>query len=211
MGIFKENLDTMQTQIMSNEMANKQSVVMNEVSKNLTKEKEQDKVLKLKGLENVSADQLKEIEADKDMLSQESRDAYATDRAIRHQAEKKSADAVKLKKMLGDLDTSSKAFQALLQSDEGIQMINSLRESNPDFTEEDLLKIDTLEKQAPMIYERLLKLEHATSVLKGNKDSQKELYNFAKGERKQALNEWEHVQKMGERMAGNSAGNPDAE
>ncbi len=206
MSIFKENLDSKEATLkqslhLSTEVTQKQNLQMNEMNQSLLQESQQDNILTVTGLEDVHAERFKTEVQEKYVRTQRQRDSRASDREIRKRAEKKTSSAIKLRKMLQELGNTGKSFDEIIKTNYTIFRINSFnKKNNPDMPEEDVKKYQTLKKQAPKVYERLLKLEHVMNILVLKDQKYQQLYQFAQMELNQARNEWEYVQHMANRI-----------
>ncbi len=202
MGLLEQTYKKKEEQLkqnltLSQEITRKQEGRMAEMNNALLQEKQQDNILTVKGLERFRADEIQEEMMARYKTSQRQRDASASDRNIRKRAEKKTAQAMKLKKMLQELGNTGKSFDEVVRANYTIFRLNTFRKSkNPNMSDDDARKIEALKKQAPKAYERLLKLEHVLSLLGQKREKYQELYEFALREKQQAGNEWAYITQM---------------
>ena len=202
MGIFKENLDSKESELQQNlhlptQVNQAQTTKISEMNEKLQQESQQDNVLTVTGLEEIRADQFEKHVTDRYKITQRKRDPHASDREIRRRAEKKSSSAVKLRKMLQELGNTGRSFDEIIKSNYTIFRLNSFNKKKiKGMSDDDIKKMETLKKQAPKVYERKLKLEHVNVLLTGKEDQYRELFQFLQRELIQASNEWEHVENM---------------
>ncbi len=202
MGIFKENLDAKEAQlknslVLPTQINAAQTTKIGELNQQLLQEKQQDNILTVTGLEQIKADQFEEKLTAKYKVAQREKDPHASDREIRRRAEKKTSTALKLRKMLQELGNTGRSFDGIINSNYTIFKLNSFNKKKiKGMSPEDVKKMETLKKQAPKVYERLLKLEHVSVLLAGKGAQYKELFDFAERELAQARNEWAHVEDM---------------
>ena len=202
MTIFKQSLDRKESQIkqsleLPNMLTNKQMAKMGEMNHSLQEEREQHNVLTTTGLEEFHVNEFEEKVTEKYVTKERSRDANASDRTIRERAEKKASKAVKLRKKLQELCELGRSFDEVVNSNFTIYRLKSFnKKKKHGLSDADAKKMETLKKQAPKAYERLLKLEHALTLLEGHQEQYGELYEFAQREKQQAQNEWNYIENM---------------
>ncbi len=204
MGLFKQSFEKQESinmqrvsDRMQNQLTDKQINVMNSITDTLKKEKNDEKVLTVNGLEEFHSDEMQAKYTEKYKAVYRGKDANASDRTIRERAEKKASDAMKMRKKLQELCASSGDFKDVVDSNFTIYRINSFKKkNNPTMSAEDEKKVKALKKQAPKVYTRYLQLTRAFNMLTSNREKYPELYSYAERELDQATREWEYVQQM---------------
>ena len=206
MGVFKENFDSKQahmnqSMVMPGVTQNKQRNGVTAPEQSLMSNKEKESVLSLKGLEKFEADKLKTDEASKYRQVESRKDAATSERESRKRAEVNGASAAELKSLLDEIGVDVAMAKMI---DKEMDSLGLGDGAGADLSEIDAEKFEILKKQAPKVYERLLKFEQLRLNLP--KDNKK-LKNYARQEMMQTQREWDYVRNMAGDVNGSGADN----
>ncbi len=209
MGIFKENFDSKQSQmnqsmVIGNQTQNKQATGVTAPEQGLQRNKEKESVLSLKGLEQFNSEKFKSEDAAAYKSAESQKDVFTTERESRKRSEVNGTSATELKSMLDEI-SSNRNMARMVEKE--MAKLGLTDDAGADLSEIDAEKLEILKKQAPKVYERLLKFERLrVNLPKEKTEENKKLRNSAMEEMLQSQREWEYVKNMANDVNGSGSG-----
>lgn len=179
----------------------KQEREMLDINNKLQEERQDSNVLMAEGLKHFSLDEVKDEYQREYETTARNKDANASDRQVREEAEDKTKAAMKLHKRIQSICGKMTGFKEVVNLNYTIQLINSYSsKTHVKLGKDDSKKLSTLKKKAPGIYERFLKLENVVNMLRDKQGQYPDLYDCAVQDLLRAKSEWERLQEMAETL-----------
>ena len=162
----------------------------------------QDAVLTTVHTEEMTDEQMEAAYKDKyyeKLNTKNAREGTREMKKLKKQSQTKAKNAMALHKQLQTLSDDGTDYKELVGNNFRLSRIADYKfkpnKNDPDNAAKER-KVQALKKNAPLTYERGLRMYHSLQTLEKEKDKYPELYNFAYESYMQAQKEWEHIEKM---------------